>query len=128
EPFFGVGRYGAPKELARAATFDFRQYGRDIGTILFDSATQTYTIDPDGRGPSSPFNLAVEDFNAKSLVAKAVWRWEWRSGSTLYVAWTQQRFDDGHPGDFSLGRDFASLVNAHADNVVLAKISYWFGR
>jgi hypothetical protein len=128
EPFFGVGQFGVPKEFARPGTFEFLQYGRDVGTIAFNPFTTTYTIDPDGRGSAPPFDLAVEDFNSKWLVAKAVWRWEWRPGSTLYLAWTQQRYDESHPGDFSLARDFGSLLNAPADNVFLVKITYWFGR
>jgi hypothetical protein len=128
EPFFGVGKYGLPKELARPGTFDFLQYGRDIGTSELNPVTRTYAIDPDGAGPSAPFDIAVEDFNSKYLVAKAVWRWEWRAGSTLYVAWTQQASDETHPGQFSLARDFRSLLHAPADDVLLVKISYWFGR
>jgi hypothetical protein len=128
EPFVGVGEFGAPKELAQAGTFDFLRYGLDVGTLAFDPRTQTYTVDPDGAGPARSFVIANQDFNAKSLVAKAVLRWEWRPGSTFYAAWTQQRFNDAFPGEFDLGRDARALLSAQADNVFLVKLTYWLGR
>ena len=33
------------------------------------------------------------DFNFRSLRGNAVLRWEWRPGSTLYLAWQQVRAD-----------------------------------
>jgi hypothetical protein len=128
EPFFGVGRYWGFKELARPRTFDFLRYGSDVGTIAYDEAFQLYEVDPDGRGPSPSFEIGNENFNFKSLVAKAVFRWQWRPGSTLYVGWTQQRFDEAYAGDFSFGRDARALFGARGDDVFLVKVSYWLGR
>jgi hypothetical protein len=58
----------------------------------------------------------------------AIFRWEWRLGSTLFLAWTQQRQDLRDPGQFRLGRDFGRVFTGAADNVFVAKISYWFNR
>jgi hypothetical protein len=69
------------------------------------------------------------DFNFKSLRVNAIFRWEWRLGSTLYLAWTQSRVDAfSHPGDFQFGRDVGRVFTAPADNVFLIKISRWFGK
>jgi hypothetical protein len=67
-----------------------------------------------------------EDFNLRSLRGNAVLRWEWRPGSTLYVAWQQQREDFAEGvGDFSFGRDRAALFGTRPDNVFLVKVNYW---
>jgi hypothetical protein len=67
-----------------------------------------------------------EDFNVRSLRGNAVLRWEWRPGSTMFVAWQQQREDFGAGvGDFSFGRDRAALFGARPDNVFLIKVNYW---
>jgi Domain of unknown function (DUF5916) len=128
EPFFGVGRYWGFKELARPQTFDFLRYGSDTGTITYNEFFQNYEVDPDGKGPAVPFEIDNQDFNVKSLVAKAVFRWQWRPGSTLYVAWTQDRQDYADSSEFNFGRDARALFSARAKDVFLVKVSYWLGR
>jgi hypothetical protein len=56
-----------------------------------------------------------------------VLRWEWRPGSTLYVAWQQARANYATGvGDFDFGRDQAALFDARPDNVFVLKMNYWF--
>jgi hypothetical protein len=100
QPLVVVGDYMDFKSLARPRTFDFDTYSRGL-----------------------PFD---PDFNFKSLRVNAIFRWEWRLGSTLYVAWTQQRQDSRDPGQFKARRDVGRLFAAPADNVFLVKISRWF--
>jgi Domain of unknown function (DUF5916)/Carbohydrate family 9 binding domain-like len=66
------------------------------------------------------------DFNLRSLRGNAVLRWEWRQGSTLFLAWSQVREDFAEDvGDFRFGRDRAALFRAQPDNVFLIKVNYW---
>ena len=99
QPLVVVGDYADFKSLSRPKSFDFEPYS----TVSFDP-----------------------DFNFKSLRLNAIFRWEWRLGSTLYVAWTQQRQDLRDPGQFRLGRDLGRVFTAPDDNVLLVKISRWF--
>lgn len=53
-------------------------------------------------------------------------RWEFRPGSTLFLAWTHSR--SGYvPGDgsFGLGRDLENLFSDPPTNVVMLKLSRW---
>ncbi len=77
-----------------------------------------------------PIEDAIEspDFNFKSLKVNAVFRWEWRLGSTFYVVWTDQRQDYRNPGQFRLGRDVRDLFRAPTDDVLMVKVSYWLSR
>lgn len=101
QPLVVVGDYMDFKSLARSKTFDFDPYS----AVSFDP-----------------------DFNFKSLRLNAIFRWEWRLGSTFYVAWTHQRQDLGNPGQFQVGRDLGRVFTGPADNVFLVKISRWFSR
>lgn len=106
QPLLAGGKYKAFQELAAPRTFDFKQYVAPDGSPAFDNP----------------------DFNFKSLRVNAVFRWEFRPGSTLYGVWTQQREDFSHPGDLRFRRDAAALFSAPADDVFLVKMTYWIGR
>ena len=132
QPFSFSGNYRSFKELLAPRTYAFTTYGRDNGSTIRDTvlgsggnAGQGYVVDPGGRG--RPFTLADPDFRTRSLQFKAVLRWEYRPGSTLYLAWTQSR--SGYfPGDssFSVGRDLGTeLFRDRPTNVLLVKVSYW---
>ncbi len=121
QPFIAAGDYGPPKEFAAPGEYAFLEYGRDIGEI---SDGRVYPTGKASGGPS--FELPAPDFNVRSLRGNAVMRWEWRPGSTLYLAWQQTRSDFEPIGDFALGRDLSNIFSASPDNVFLVKVSYWF--
>jgi hypothetical protein len=128
QPLVSVGEYGAITEFARPRTFDFREYGRDLGTIGPVPGTSLLEIDPDAAGPARSFRIAQPDFSIKSLRVNAVGRWEFRPGSTLFLVWTRFGNDRSNPGDFRFGRDVSDLWGAKPDDVFLVKVSYWIGR
>ncbi len=128
QPLIAKGNFWNFKELAQPRTYDFLRYGQTAGTLAYDEATGVYTADPDGAGPAKSFNFRNPDFNFKSLRVNAIFRWEWRLGSALYVVWTQEREDNTYPGQFALGRDLSSLFSAHGNNVFAVKLAYWLTR
>ncbi len=129
QPLISVGQYRNLKELARPRSFDFLVYGTGASTIIPVPGERAFLVDPDGSlGPAAPFRLDDPSFNFKSLRANAIFRWQFRPGSTLFVVWTQQRQDASRPGEFQLGPDLRAMFDTRPDDVVLVKISYWFGR
>jgi hypothetical protein len=124
QPFIASADFGAPAELAAPRTYDFLVYGRDRGEIeRLDGATRVF---PNGRdGGGTAFVVSDGDFNVRSLRGNAVLRWEWRPGSTLFVAWQQIRSDFEPVGDFAFGRDQRALWSARPDNVLVVKMNYW---
>jgi hypothetical protein len=125
QPLVSAAAYGAVKEVYAPRTFDFVRYGVDAGSI--SGSGSLLTIDPDGAGPANPFSLSKPDFNLRSLKANAIFRWEFRPGSSLFVVWTQQRRDRVLDGAFDLGSDASRLFTTRPDNVFLVKASYWLG-
>jgi hypothetical protein len=126
QPLVSVGDYVGFKEFARPRTFDFTRYGIDRGTLTHDAAGKRYTVDPGDGGAT--FGFDDPDFNFKSLRLNAIFRWEWKPGSTMYVVWTEQRQDLTHPGEFAFRRDFGTTFGAAADDVLMFKLAYWFQR
>jgi len=68
----------------------------------------------------------LPDFFNKIFNANLVFRWEYLPGSTFYVVWTQSR--QGYSGlyDQNLFDDISDVFRVPMDNVILAKISYWW--
>jgi hypothetical protein len=98
QPLLSSGDYGFAKQLVAARTFDFVPYTGAIPNL---------------------------DFNVRSLRGNAVLRWEWRPGSTLFVAWQQSRSNAGTLGNFELSRDGRALQATRPDNIILVKLNWW---
>ena len=135
QPFLSSGNYENLKELAAPSTFDFNRYGSGAATIAAVDGQRHFQIDPDGVGPAKQFQVNNKDFNLRSWISNAVFRWEWKPGSTLFLVWQQSRSgrvaasDSDSPftrvGNFRLGRDTGDLFGLSADNILLIKASYW---
>jgi hypothetical protein len=132
QPFFAAGHYRDFEEYAAPRSKDVLVYGRDRGSINpvrdASGAISQYVIDPDGAGPAAPFTIDNPDFSQRSLRGNAVFRWEYRPGSVLYVAWTQSRVSDATFGDLNFQRDRSALFAARPDNIFLVKASWWLPR
>lgn len=132
QPFFASGNYHDFKEYTATRSADLLVYGRDRGSITAVRSASgdvtSYTIDPDGAGPAKPFSLTNPNFSEQSLRGNAVFRWEYRPGSVLYVAWTQSRSAGADFGDLEFTRDREALLAARPDNIFLVKASWWIPR
>ncbi len=134
QPFFATNDFGALKELRAPRTFDFLEYGKDVGTSARETGAR-YRIDPDAGGPAQPFRVDDRDFNLHSLRGNAVLRWEWRPGSTMFLVWQQERAgrlgaidaerDGRQIGGFDVSSGVDDLFAIRPTNVLVFKVSYW---
>jgi len=137
QPLVAAGDYFRYKNLAAAETFDFDVYERGTATALPDGSVrcsggricamdgQQY-VDFDADG-TVDYSFDDRSFNVRSLRFNAVLRWEFRPGSTVFLVWQQSRRDDGPAGTFDAWNDLGALGAAPAENVFIAKLTYWFG-
>jgi hypothetical protein len=100
QPLISAGDYTAFKALARPKSYEFTPY--DYEALAGN-----------------------QDFNVKSLRGNAVFRWEYRPGSSLYLVWTQERSGYTPTGDFRMGQDFKDLGDLTPNNVFLVKMTYY---
>lgn len=66
------------------------------------------------------------DFNEQILNANVVFRWEYLPGSSFYLVWTQSRYGVNSFYERPLSDNFSETFRLPMDNVILAKISYWW--
>jgi hypothetical protein len=99
QPYITTGKYTDYKSLVRPRFFQFNPY-------LFSGN---------------------RDFNYIAFQGNAVLRWEYLPGSTLYLVWTQSRADDQYLGDFQFGNSVDRMFQTKPDNIIMLKLSYWFG-
>jgi hypothetical protein len=98
QPFVSTVAFGDTRTLAESRTF------------RFNPSTQE----------------APGDFTFRSLRGNALLRWEWRRGSTLFLAWQQVR--EGLELDnarLDLGHERAEIFRNRPDNVFVIKVNYW---
>jgi hypothetical protein len=65
----------------------------------------------------------VREFRSTTVL-----RWEYRAGSTLYLAWSQGRSLRDTAPSFNLGRDMDALFAREGTHTLMLKASYWLAR
>jgi hypothetical protein len=117
QPFLSSGRYDQIGELISGATGDVRWYD----TAVHDGASRTIA---DG---THVFSVDEPDYTVASLRSTAVLRWEFRPGSTLYIAWQQER--GGIPTTVAtpLHSAIGDAFTQSAIHTLAVKLSWWFG-
>ncbi len=125
QPFIASGDYEGFKALEEPRSYRFLTYGEGGSTLVFDPATNVYTADADGAGPAQPISFRDPDFRARSLRGNLVLRWEYVPGSTLFLVWSQDRFDRSDDPAFGGFGDLRHSFGDTGRNVFLLKINYW---
>lgn len=135
-PFIFSGTYNNLKQFTEPGGFKFNEFTEDQISL------NTICEDDDGNEIGSCFEIDIEDdgtrefffnenrasdFTSRSLQGNAVFRWEFRPGSTFFLVWQQQRAGGLGNGDFNFGRNFVDIFDSKPTNVFLVKFSYWFG-
>jgi hypothetical protein len=130
QPFVSSARFADYKQLRAPGLFQFDVYGRDRGTATSLDGGRV-EIDPDGGGPAKSFILdpAANEasFLSRALRVNAVLRWEYRSGSILYLIWQQTRDQSSALGDTAPPL-FDRVLEVPARNTLLLKATYRLGR
>lgn len=106
-----------------------------LTTATFDNPRQLsepagYEFDPaDGIADFDPERISGYDFKYGSINVNAVLRWQYSPGSTFYLVWKQGRDiweERGTTGRFDASLNARDLFDSEPENVLLAKLTYWF--
>jgi hypothetical protein len=124
-PYITSARFSNFGEFNDPGGFGFDRYGKDEGQIT-ETGNGNYEVDIDEDG-TGDFEFSRSDFSYRSIQGNAVFRWEYRPGSTFYLVWQQQRDGSIGNGEYDVFRDFRGIFDSDPVNVFLIKFSYWFG-
>ncbi|HVU25326.1 MAG TPA: DUF5916 domain-containing protein [Opitutus sp.] len=118
-PYASTGRFNRFKEVVapRAARDDDR-----FAWIAAQKTADGY----EATNGTETFSFADPDFHWRELKSNLVLRWEFRPGSAVYAVWSQHRADARDTGAFDGTGEYRRLLEAHPDNTLLVKVSYWF--
>jgi len=123
EPFAASGDFRDFGELAAARSRSLRTYGSPGSGTMIDETADGYRV-TDG---TQSFSLPRLDFSRLSFRSNLVLRWEWLPGSTAFLVWQQNRFEDEFTAR-SIGlSDLRDAARASGDNIFVIKVSYWLG-
>lgn len=83
-------------------------------------------IDQDGIVDYTPSGYVYSDFNYGELTSNMVLRWEYSTGSVMYLVWSRGASSYEPTYRFNPGEDLGSLMNQSADNIFLIKVNKLF--
>ncbi len=124
-PFITAGKYNNFKKLINpdGEKFTDRFLEYDQSVQQYDSQNEVWEIDYDSDGIVN-YEMSNLDFNYKQFNSNLVIRWEYKTGSALYLVWSQGASDYIENGAFNYSKDLKNLFKADIENVVLLKFSY----
>lgn len=126
QPFLSSGYFLRPAEvsrpLARRASERTRPLGPGAAEVSADGERVTYSTSGGQATTDNP------DFSIAKLNANVVTRWEYRTGSTIYLVWSQGRSEEAHRGTTPLTSLNRDLWRAPTTNVLLVKVAHYVGR
>ncbi|HEX9727332.1 MAG TPA: DUF5916 domain-containing protein [Gemmatimonadales bacterium] len=125
EPFVSAGRYLEYKQVADplADRYEdrFDVFGSD--RLIVEKGDVSVDFDRDG---SADVGLGNPNFRFLSFRSNAVIRWEYRSGSSLFVVWQHGRSGFNNNGRFDFTRGVGDLFRQPGENTFVVKLNYWF--
>jgi len=125
QPYIFAGKYSDYKRITdpRATYFPDRYHQFSGNEISYDESWKAYMIDENHDGEDD-YALYKPDFHFLQFKSNMVFRWEYKTGSSLYLVWSQGRTNTAENGDNEVGRYITDLWDLHPRNDFMLKISY----
>ncbi|MBW2290591.1 MAG: hypothetical protein JRG90_22625, partial [Deltaproteobacteria bacterium] len=134
QPLISSGNYLSYRQLQAAESYDLLDFtegdafddGSGLVCVGGTTCVQNDVRYFDFTGDGSPNHATSDrDFNIRSLRGNAVFRWQYRPGSEIFLVWQHSRRDTQDFGDLDIGRDLGGLFAAPSENVFIFKISHY---
>ncbi len=127
QAFFTGGDYHDFVEVDdhTAKDFDHRFTHLPDDQLQFDAIGVLGGVDFDQDGTIDywPTSAVYSDFNYKELTSNMVLRWEYSTGSVMYLVWSRGAAAADPFWEFNPGEGLRSLVDLDADNIFLIKVN-----
>ncbi len=125
QPYIFEGKYSAYKMItnSRATDFPDRFHQYSSNEISYNDTWKAYMIDENQSG-AADYGFYKPDFYYLQYKSNMVLRWEYKTGSSLYLVWSQGRTDLEENSESVFGRYINDLWDIHPRNDFMLKISY----
>lgn len=128
-PEISIQYYGNP--YTSMGTFDNFREVADASNKSLDQRYKTLTPEANNkyellREGAATYTITSPNVKRQEFNSNLVGRWEFRPGSTLYLVWTNTRYQDSSQLDQSIWKSFGNIWNVKPQNVFMIKFSYWF--
>jgi len=125
QPYIFAGQFNDYKRITdpRASEFSHRYHQLTNEEISFYEPWNAYMIDEDHDG-ADDYGFYKPDFHYLQYRSNMVLRWEYKTGSSLYLVWSQGRTDTQSNGENEFGQYIKDMWDIHPRNDFMLKISY----
>ncbi len=125
QPFIFSGKYTDYKRITDPKAAEFTQRYHQFGNneMQYNEDWDVYLIDENQDGETD-YGFYKPDFHFLQYRSNMVLRWEYNTGSSLYLVWSQGRTGIDNNGEMMFGQYINDLWETHPRNDFMLKISY----
>jgi len=125
QPFFTAGDFYDLMKVNDPKALDYNKRFEKFGnSISYNEDNGEYEVDKNLDGIPEYFFSGYNDFNYKQFRSNLVLRWEYKTGSAMFLVWSQGFTDYEEFQPFGISRDARTLFNTDGDNVLMIKVSH----
>lgn len=127
QPFIFAGAYSNYKRITdpKAAEYTDRYHQFSDNEISYNEEWNAYFIDENHDG-TADYGFYKPDFHYLQYRSNMVFRWEYKTGSSLYLVWSQGRTDLAENGEMQFDQYMDDLRKIYPRNDFMLKVSYLF--
>ncbi|WP_297092620.1 DUF5916 domain-containing protein [uncultured Draconibacterium sp.] len=128
-PELSLQYYGSPY-VSSGKYLDYRRVkdskAKDLAKRYDFLTVQDNLLKDDAGNVYHDFSYYDFDFEFQEFRSNFVARWEYKTGSTLYLVWSHNRSNYVDAYNSSLGNSLKDIRKISAENAFMLKFSYWF--
>ncbi|MGE5457302.1 MAG: DUF5916 domain-containing protein, partial [Methanococcaceae archaeon] len=125
-PFTSSGSYSDFKAIADPGNKNLDERFRTITdqSLSYDKDANAFYV----RNSSGAivYKINKPDFTFRQFKSNLVLRWEYSTGSAIYLVWSQGRTTSLGEDNFSLKKVMLGHSDIYPDNIFLVKFNHWF--
>jgi len=125
QPYIFEGKFNEYKRITnpKANEYSDRFTLYSPREIAYNDSWKAFLIDEDKNGVVD-YGFYKPDFHHLQYRSNMVLRWEYKTGSSLYLVWSQGRTNVDENQDFTLGQYAKELLETHPRNDFMLKVTY----
>ena len=126
QPFIASGQYKDFKYITNPGSDSYQDRFHLFTADQKKYDNGVYRVDENMDGQVD-YSFGNPNFNFREFISNLVVRWEYASGSSVYLVWSQNRSGFDPNGQINFMNDMGDLFKEKGSNIFLVKLSYRIG-